>query len=320
MAQSATVQETLSSLRRHIAKIEGRLAETLPEAGTSLAAGGVVLRRHADGGLITTGTPAFDAALGGGVPAAALTEIHGCETRDAGAVAGFALALAARQMQARPRGYLLWIATEDVVREAGLAYPPGLLARFGIPPGRLLLSRVDRQAQALMLAEDAARLPALAAILLELRAGQARLELTATRRLHSRSLGTGLPLFLLRQSGVAEPTAAPVRLVVAPAPATGRHTLAGPLPRSIGPPAFHVTVDKTPAVRTLSFTLEWNEDDYAFAERRAEVPVALASPSGERARAAPTPGAVVALRPPPDISPAASQPQRQGSPAHRRSG
>ena len=68
-----------------------------------------MLRRHgiapADGFFLPTGVAALDRTLGGGLPKAALTEIHGAETRDAGAVAGFALALASlvlKGQKARP--------------------------------------------------------------------------------------------------------------------------------------------------------------------------------------------------------------------------
>ena len=55
-----------------------------------------MLRRNgvATAEILPTGVEALDEALGGGLPRAALTEIHGLETRDAGAVAGFVLALA----------------------------------------------------------------------------------------------------------------------------------------------------------------------------------------------------------------------------------
>ena len=91
-------QETVFALRQKIAKIEGRLAERLDgPAATAGEAAGVVLRRHGIAPrrriLSADGIDALDQALGGGLPKAALTEIHGAETRDAGAVAGFALAL-----------------------------------------------------------------------------------------------------------------------------------------------------------------------------------------------------------------------------------
>ena len=117
------------------------------------------------------------------------------------------------------------------------------------------------------MAEEAAGNKALSAVVLELRGNPARLDLTATRRLHRRAEQAGRPVFLLRQAAFAEPTAAPVRLLVEPAPAGLRRTLAGPLPRSIGPPAFIVTIGKSRTALPGQFIVEWNADELAFAER-----------------------------------------------------
>ena len=173
--------------------------------------------------------------LGGGLPKAALTEIHGAETRDAGAVAGFALALASLILKGRKAGLpLLWIGTSEIFREAGFPYAVGLARDFGIAPEALLFSEAPKLADALWIAEEAARLSALAAVIIELRGNPDRLDLTATRRLHRRAEQAGRPVLLIRQAAEAEPTAAPVRLVVAAASAAPRATLAGPLAGSIG--------------------------------------------------------------------------------------
>ena len=90
-------RETVFALRQKIAKIEGRLAERLVPAASGARSGRrrhggrMVLRRgltaaRADGFWLQTGIEPLDRALGGGLPRAALTEIHGAETRDAGAV------------------------------------------------------------------------------------------------------------------------------------------------------------------------------------------------------------------------------------------
>ncbi|MBN9038381.1 MAG: hypothetical protein J0H53_20140, partial [Rhizobiales bacterium] len=202
MAQEATARDVLSSLRRDIARVEGRLAETL------------VVRRHgaAAPDVLPLGAPRLDAALGGGLPAAGLVELHAAETRDAGAAAGFALALVALSRR-EAVGPLLWVATGEAFSEAGVPYAPGLAARFGVAPEALLTSAVRRLEDALWVAEEAAALGALRAVILEMREPAPRLDLTATRRLHRRAGGGGLPLYLLRQAGRPVPTAAPVRLV-----------------------------------------------------------------------------------------------------------
>lgn len=271
MATSAVAREAVSALRREIARIEGTLPERLEPAG---AEAGIVLRRQgaADGaaGLLPTGACGLDAALGGGLPRAALVEIHGRETRDAGAVAGFALALVAlARRQAAVKAPLLWVAAGEAFPEAGSPYAPGILRRFGLPPEALLIVRGRRLEDALWVAEEAAALGALSAVLLEVRGHVPKLDLTATRRLHRRTQAAGRPFYLLRHAGAPVPTAAPVRLVVSAAPAAERRILSGALAGSIGPPAFTVAVSRSSLGIPATFTLEWNENERAFHERQS---------------------------------------------------
>ncbi|WP_274626974.1 ImuA family protein [Arvimicrobium flavum] len=290
MANLAAAQELICTLRRKIAKIEG----VLPEPLASPAKPGeetIVLRRQGrpEKPRVLTGAGRFDAALDG-LPSAGLVELHGTVTRDSGAVAGFGLALAG--LAAGHCGLpLIWIATSEIFREAGRPYAPGLAERFGILPDRLLIAEAEKLADVLWIAEEAASLGSLAAILLEIRGNPRGLDLTATRRLHRRALAAGCPLFLLRQGASAEPTAAPVRLSVAPAASGLRHTLAGPLQGSIGPPAFRVAIDKSRIPVPSPFTLEWNRDTRAFEERDHDLAakniVAVAAASPDRADPAP---------------------------------
>lgn len=271
MATSAVAREAVSALRREIARIEGTLPERLEPAG---AEAGIVLRRQgaADGaaGLLPTGACGLDAALGGGLPRAALVEIHGRETRDAGAVAGFALALVAlARRQAAVKAPLLWVAAGEAFPEAGSPYAPGILRRFGLPPEALLIVRGRRLEDALWVAEEAAALGALSAVLLEVRGHVPKLDLTATRRLHRRTQAAGRPFYLLRHAGAPVPTAAPVRLVVSAAPAAERRILSGALAGSIGPPAFTVVVSRSRLGIPATFTLEWNENERVFHERQS---------------------------------------------------
>lgn len=305
MVTRAVARETVFALRHQIAKIEGRLAERLEEPDrTGPAAQGLVLRRNgvAAADVLPTGAAALDEALGGGLPRAALTEIHGLETRDAGAAAGFVLALASLLLaQADERLPVLWIGTSEIFREAGLPYPIGLGQRFGIGPGDLLVSEAPRLTDALWVAEEAARLKALSAVFLEVRGNAKILDLTATRRLQRRAQEAGRPVFLLRQGASPEPTAAPVRLVVSPAQAGLRGMTGGRLARSIGPPGFTVAIGKSRTARPGQFELEWNHDEHAFRERRpgraeAENPVAVVPLSQHRADPAAAAGAVLAFR------------------------
>lgn len=265
MAGVAAAREAVCALRQEIARIEGRLAETLDRPGVDAVLArrrGVAVMPH-----LATGADGFDAALGGGIPAAGLSEIHGRLTRDAGAVTGLALALAARAAGTRP---VVWIATCEMLREAGDPYLPGIAALCGIRSGQLLVAQATKIADVLWIAEEAAGLEAVGAVLLELRGNPHVLDLTATRRLHRRALASGRPLFLLRHGAEAEATAAPLRLIASPAPAPPRRTLAGPLAGSIGSPAFHVSIDKNRLSPQSTFLLQWNAGRRIFEEKGHE--------------------------------------------------
>ena len=320
MASVAVAREAVFALRREIARIEGTLPEALTASagGTVLRRKGMVLSEGADA-VLATGAEGLDSALGGGLPKAALTEIHGAETRNAGTVVGFALALAALLMRRAGKGLpLLWIGTSEVFHEAGLPYAAGLARAFGIDPKTLLLSSAPKLADALWVAEEAARLSALAAVLVELRGNPERLDLTATRRLHRRAQLAGRPVFLVREAAFAEPTAAPVRLIVAPAPAARRSTLAGPLAGSIGMPAFSVAIGKSRSSPAAEFVLEWNSHALAFQERQPQDSRRLVPVSRPRADLAPASGSVVAFARGGHDAAAGGEPSRQQHPAHRR--
>lgn len=327
MALSAVAQETVLALRREIARLEGTLPERL--AAPVGVEDTVVLRRHGatipGRLLLPTGAQAFDDALGGGVPKAALTEIHGAQIRDAGAVAGFALSLAGPILKrtGAAASPILWIGTAEIFRETGRPYLPGLQECFGIGSGELLVAEVPRLIDALWIAEEAAGLQALSAVLLEIRGNPSKLDLTATRRLHRRAQAAGRPVFLLRQAAMAEPTAAPVRLVVSSAPAAARWMLNGPLAGSIGPPSFRVRIDKSHNSPPRQFTLEWNPDDRAFSDRQSEGRKpqdhgAVVSLSRHRADPAPAPGTLLAFRAGSGKGTAADKPSREEHAAHRR--
>jgi protein ImuA len=264
--------------------------------------------------VLAVGAPGLDAALGGGLPFAGLTEIHGLETRNSGVVAGFALALAALSMKKQGGLPLLWVGTSEVFHEAGLPYAAGLARAFGIDPNNLLVSAAPKLADALWVAEEAARLSALAAVLVELRGNPEKLDLTATRRLHRRARHAGRPVFLVREAAHADPTAAPVRLVVRPVPAAPRATLAGPLAGTIGAPAFGVFLGKSRAALSAEFVLEWNSHDLAFQERQPPDPRRLVPLSRPGAGVAAAAGSVLAFARAGDGA-AGDEPSRQQHPA-----
>lgn len=289
MATSALTQETLCALRHEIARIEGVLPERLVapvvDGDETGSADAVLMRRSGrglpDGDLLASHVEPLDALLGGGLPLGALTEIHAPTARAAGAAAAFALAMGYGLLQREPQKQLplLWLATRDAFSEAGLPYAAGIRETFGIPAHRLLFAEAPKLGDTLWIAEQAARLPDLAGVILELRGNPRMLDLTATRRLHRRAQAAGRPVFLLRQSAEQTPTAAPVRLIVSPAPAAPRQTLAGPLNGSLGPPGLLLTVAKSRTARPGTFTLEWNPHDRRFQLRSANQSSAQTQPA-----------------------------------------
>src|SRR5690606_35374151 len=164
MASCSMARARICALRREIAKIEGTLPEHLEapesrrphEEADRNGAGGILVRRQGrivageelDPTRVATGALAFDDALGGGLPRAALTEIISTETRNAGAAAGFVLAfpaLAARSESAEAENAgaelpVLWIGLRNVFREAGFPHAPGAGHFFGLTPERLFFS------------------------------------------------------------------------------------------------------------------------------------------------------------------------------------
>jgi protein ImuA len=327
MAKPVVAQEIICTLRREIAKIEEtppvrlRPSSAGQDDSTVLRCGGMPARNEAACGYLRTGIDPFDEGLGGGIPKAAITEIHGTETRGAGAAAGFALSLASlllKDSAARTRSPVLWIGTSEIFREAGFPYAPGLSPMFGLRPEDLLISEAAKLSDALWIAEETARLREFSAVFLEIRGNPARLDLTATRRLNRRAFEARRPLFLIREAAWPEPTAAPVRLVVSSAPAAARETLAGPLAFSIGHPAFTVVVSKGRTARGGRFAMKWNPDELCFEERRPENPGAVVSPSHLRPDIPPASGSVLAFEISAGHAPAGLQPSRKEHAAPRR--
>lgn len=317
MASRAVARDAIASLRQQIAKIEDRLVERLEAPGKEESDVGMLLRRAGVPvqGMLPLGAPAFDAALGGGVPRAGLTEMHAPAMRDAAALAGFALAVT---MLISPAGLVLWIAANDLFREAGQPYAQGLLHRFGIVPGRLMVAQAPRPLDALWIAEEAANAHVFGGIVLEVARDPRVLDLVATRRLHRRALLAGHPVFLLRVSGSAQPTAAPLRLRLRAAPSSPRHTLSGPLHGSIGPPAFHVDIDKSRTAILASTTLEWSHGHFQERQPGTALPRPVVSLPAGRKASAPALRRVLAFTRTADAAPV--QPAGREHAARRRHG
>lgn len=291
MAPPLAAQGDIHALRETIARIEGSVPTALPAAENRPGAGFAGPRA----GHLPLGLDAFDRAMGGGFPAAGLAEIRTAETRDFGAASAFTLALMAVLRAQAPAlcGPLVWISAPETRLDGGEIWMPGIAglvgaslvgtnlvgtglvgAGLGGAASPLVLVQPARLADALWAAEAAAGSAAVGAAFLELRGNPAGFGLAESRRLHLRARATGRPLFILRQAGEEEASAAPVRFSVAPAPAAPRRLQDDrPLAGSLGRPAFAVTLEKSRLPAPPFLILEWNPDDCRF-DVRHPVPAA----------------------------------------------
>ena len=227
--------EQLSRLRRAIAK-----SEALPEETRSLA----------------LGVPAIDAALGGGLPGAALHELSATPLH-LGAAAGFALALASLAQEApkEPAKETLWIATDFGMAETGALYGPGL-DQFGLATDRLLIVRVARPVDALFAMEEALKCRALSAVIAEF--GETP-DLTAMRRLSLAAKDHGSLGLILRHGSNDAPSAARTRWQIASAPSVPDEF------GGLGPTAFSLELTRNRRGPCGTWTLTWDHHERVFA-------------------------------------------------------
>jgi protein ImuA len=264
MANIATAQERLFALREQIARMEGKPLPALAAAERTDAAQDPDLQKAIENKpRLSFGISAVDAALEGGLPLDAITEIRTGRMRDAGAASGFALALSAL-IQAKTEGKVadyqpvLWIRDVVSTNEAGAPYAVGL-QHFGLQHQAFMQASPRRLEDVLWLAEAAVASGALAAVILEVRGNPSHFGLTESRRLSLRAKTAGRPLFLLRHAGEEEASSAAFRLLAEPAPASGRRLPDGSmLGGSIGHPVFRLTLEKSRNPAPFSVLLEWN--------------------------------------------------------------
>ncbi len=160
MGESPQTRETLFALREAIARIEGK-----PDHVARLAA--TAEPKTSDRAPDTHQQDLFDTLMGQMLTPGNLLEMRGQRLQQSGAVMGFgmALALMAMERDGAARQRLLFVADHHVVREAGLAYAPGLLD-FGLSPLTLVHALPRRLEDALWLVEAALTSRAFSAILL----------------------------------------------------------------------------------------------------------------------------------------------------------
>jgi protein ImuA len=303
MALAAAAQAELCRLRRDIARMEGRLADeerlilhapsALPVGGE--AGGPLSLKPRARRGRLRLGVERLDAALGGGLPLAALHEVRAEESRDGGGAAGFVLALAARLAAAGGEPSIVWISEAAARREAGRLYAPGLAA-LGLDPARIVEVTARTENEALWAFEAALGCPGVGLAICELR--EASLDLSATRRSQLRARDQGVTGFLLRLAGHAEASAAELRFGLQPAPAG---TIGG-FASGVGRMAWHLTLEKNRGGPTGAFSVEWTSHERRFVESGAERGI---GPRAENAHAHPQPLSAASSDRPADPAPAA---------------
>ncbi|MBU2326765.1 MAG: hypothetical protein KJ755_05310 [Alphaproteobacteria bacterium] len=258
MGEGPQARETLFALREAIARIEGK-----PDHAARLTAG-----LHPQPGEATPEERLerqglFDGMMDEILAPGTLVELRGLRLQQAGSVAGFGLALAlmAAEKNAKARQRLLLVADPHVVREAGLAYAPGL-HDFGMSTAGLVHALPRRIEDALWLAEAALTSRAFSTVLLEVHGNPKKFGLTESRRLSLKARATGGRLLILRQAGEEEASSAFLRLSVEPAPAAARHLADGSLlSGSIGSPVFRITPEKSRIPGSPELILEWNSDD-----------------------------------------------------------
>lgn len=227
---------TLADLRRHLAEAALRSAPAMV-------------------GQVSFGTPALDGALGGGIARAALHEVYAPATADLAAATGFAVGLAIRAAGTRP---ILWVRQDVVDAETGRLHPPGLI-ELGLDPARILLVRARDAEGVLRAGAEAARCPALGAVLIEPWGEPRRLDLTASRRLSLAAEGSGATTLLLRAAVSPQPSAAATRWQVAALPSRALEANAP------GDPAFSVRLLRhRGGVSEREWRVEWNRDRQSF--------------------------------------------------------
>ena len=241
----------LSALRRRISRIEGH--------------GG----KDADAAEKARATTAEPPLVGRGETRPAFHELIAAGYLDQPATRDFALALIARLIHRRTgdRSMVLWCQRRLDSAEFGRLYGPGLKA-FGLPPERFLTVTGRRDADCLWAMEQGLASRGLIAVV-----GQVdRADLIASRRLSLAARAHGTFCFLLPIHHGRDPSAARTRWRI-------RSTESRPDrfdPKGLGPPAWHIDLERSPNGRTGHWTVEWDHAAHHFhlAPQPSDRPVA----------------------------------------------
>ena len=227
-----------------------------------------------------TGHSAIDRQIGGGFAHARVHDVYAATPQDASTAAGF-VAMLARQRG----GATLWIRTGSADPRGARLYAEGL-AEIGFNPANLVICATADSATALKAANEAARCPHIATVVVELWHRARDLTLTASRRLALSAELSGATVMMLRIDALPEPSAATTRWSVASAPSIA---LASNAP---GFPALDLTLLRQRGrAGTGQWLAVWDRDAACFAD----------------------PALSRALRPAPGVRPAAPDDQRRAA-------
>lgn len=152
-------------------------------------------------------------------PPGLLHEIHADDHRQSGAVLGFALGLARRQLGAGKRA-IFYLQLAGDAQELGLPYGLGL-SRFGLAPDTLVICRPQTPVELLWALEEAIACRAVAGVVADIAGNPKLLDFTASRRLSLRAAASGTSAFLIRYGPGREASAAQLRWRVTPALSAG---------------------------------------------------------------------------------------------------
>jgi protein ImuA len=188
-----------------------------------------------------------------------LTEIVPVAPGDGAAALGFALGWIGLT---QAENLILIAGPDSVSAETGGPYAPGT-AQFGLPTARLIHVRTRTLKEALWASEQTLELTG--ARVLCLVPHDARLTLTATRRLHLAAEKSGARCVLVRFDPLS-PSAAWTRWNVAAAPSRS-------VGLEMGKPRFAVTLARRRSGRSgQRWLLEWNAHEHAFSETDRAIP------------------------------------------------
>lgn len=218
---------------------------------------------------ITLGHAEADAALGGGLAAAAVHEVF-AEGHQSAAATGFIAGLAGRVTVRRP---LVWVRQDFSEIESGALSMSGL-AELGLDPRTLVTVRAADVDAALRTTADALACDALGAVVLEVWGQPRQLDLVASRKLTLAAQASGVTALLLRLAAPPLPSTAETRWIVRAA-----HSPPSAPWQAWGAPVFDVELVRNRHGPVGRWIMEWKCDECLFFEPAAYPQPVSAAPA-----------------------------------------